>query len=70
MITIYSQSGCAPCQMVKKYLDHFGAEYQVKDRSEYADEMLQVAGTITTPVVVKDTNVVIGYNPKKLSEML
>ena len=70
MITIYSQDKCAPCLMAKKYFDHFGAKYEVKERDEYVDEMLEIAGTASTPVITDGKNVVVGYNPKDLSEML
>ena len=70
MVTIYTQDGCAPCNMVKRYFDHFGAKYQLKQRDEYAEEMLSIAGTITTPVITDGSSVVVGYNPKELSEML
>lgn len=69
MITVYSQTGCAPCSMVERYLQTFKKEYVVKDRNEYADEMLELAGTITTPVVTDGKRVVIGYQPMELSKL-
>ena len=70
MVTIYSQPGCGPCEMAKKYFTKFGKEYQVKDRAEYAEEMFKIANTYSTPVITDGKNVVVGFRPMELSELL
>jgi glutaredoxin len=57
---------------VKEFLSQKGIEYEEKDISqdEQALEELAVLGPMTTPVTKIDEEVVVGFDRKKLEELL
>lgn len=52
-IMVYSLSGCASCRMTERFLRKSGAQFQVLDASEHADELSDL-GFRSAPVVVPD----------------
>ena len=70
MVTVYTQESCPPCKMVKQYLDKKGVEYTIKDRSEYAEEMIELGGRVTTPLVHTDKGISYGFNLKELTAII
>jgi len=70
MVTLYSQENCAPCEMAKKYFTRLGVEFEIKDRAEYADEMMALGGRITTPLIRTEKGITYGYNPMEISSLL
>lgn len=70
MVQIYSQQGCAPCEMAKRYFTKLGIEYEVKDRDQYADEMVKLGGRLTTPMIRTDKGITYGFSPMEISKIL
>lgn len=69
MLTVYTQPGCPPCDMVKKFLTMKNIEYVEKDRAGNENEMIAAAGVISTPVIVSDKGVAIGPNIPRILEI-
>jgi len=58
---------------VKEYLSQKGVtytEYDVAKDREKAKEMIQKSGQMGVPVIIVDSEVVIGFNRAKLDELL
>ncbi len=60
------------CGRVKEFLSTNSVEFQERDVSqdEAALDELQKLGLMTTPVTVVDGEVVVGFDQKKLGELL
>lgn len=60
------------CGKVKEFLSQQGIEFQERNIStdEAALDELEKLGYMTTPVTVIDGEVVVGFNPKKIEELL
>ena len=60
------------CQSVKEFLSQNGMAYEEKDVSadEAALHELMHMGVFTTPATVIDGEVVVGFDRKKLAELL
>jgi len=60
------------CQSVKEFLSQNGIAYEEKDVSadEAALHELMHMGVFTTPATVIDGEVVVGFDRKKLAELL
>jgi len=60
------------CQSVKEFLSQNGIAYEEKDVSanEAALHELMHMGVFTTPATVIDGEVVVGFDRKKLTELL
>ena len=58
---------------MKEYLSQKGikyTEYDVAQDREKAKEMIQKSGQMGVPVILVDSEVVIGFNKAKLDELL
>lgn len=58
---------------MKEYLSQKGVtytEYDVANDREKAKEMIQKSGQMGVPVILVDSEVVIGFNKAKLDELL
>ena len=72
-VVVYSQPGCPPCDWVKTYLTERGIPFTVKDVSNDFSAQKELVGKYksrSTPTVVVDEQVMIGFDPDKLEEML
>lgn len=73
MVKVYSVAWCAPCNKLKKYLDQKGVQYEVitvADDKAARDEVLEVSGQRSVPVLkVKDT-IVVGFEKNQIDEAL
>lgn len=80
-ITVYSTSTCAYCVMAKKWLAGKRLAYEevnLEQHPERVREMVELSGQMGVPVIVlKDddekhprTEVVVGFNPPKLVELV
>lgn len=60
------------CQSVKEFLSQNGIAYEEKDISadEAALQELMQMGVFTTPATVIDGEVVVGFDRKRLAELL
>lgn len=73
-VKIYSTPTCHFCDMAKDFFkenDVSFVEYNVKDDVEKRKEMIDKTGQMGVPVIaVGDEDIVIGFNKKKLMELL
>ena len=72
-VVIYSQPGCPPCDWVKTYLNERGVPFTVRDVSSDSSARKELVGKYksrSTPTVVVDEEVMIGFDPDRLQEML
>lgn len=73
MLTVYTTTNCAYCQMVKKFLDLKGKEYKVvnlEEEPERREEAFKLSGAMSVPVTVNGDKVVVGWNPAKMMELI
>ncbi len=71
-VILYTQPGCPPCGAEKEFLDSKGVEYEernIREEPEYIQEM-QELGSHSTPTTVIGDEVVIGFDPEKMSDLL
>ena len=72
-INIYTTPTCGYCQMVKNFLKEKGieyAEFDVSADNEKADEMVKKSGQMGVPVIEIGDDIVVGFDKKKISELL
>ncbi len=72
-INIYTTPTCGYCQMVKNFLKEKGieyAEFDVSADNEKADEMVKKSGQMGVPVIEIGDEIVVGFDKKKISELL
>jgi glutaredoxin-like YruB-family protein len=72
-VVIYSQPGCPPCDWAKTYLTERGVPFTVRDvSSDYAaqKDLVGKYKSRTTPTIVVGEEVMIGFDPDRLEEML
>ena len=73
MIKVYTAQGCAYCQMVKKYLESKGKEYEEIDIDKdpsLRDELIEKSGAKSLPIVEINDTYVCGWNPAELGALL
>ena len=73
VIEIYSTPTCHFCNLAKdwfkeKNLDY--KEYNVAADIEKRKEMMEITGQLGVPVIKINDDVLIGFNPNKMSEIL
>ncbi len=72
-ITVYSRSTCAPCRVVKTWLQKNNIIYEEKnldENPEYGAEAFEKSGFTMVPVTVVGDEVVSGMNLSRLREIL
>lgn len=72
-VTIYSTPTCVYCKAAMEFFKENNVEYQEKDvaKDEQArDEMVEKSGQLGVPVIDVKGNIVIGFDEKKLAELL
>ena len=72
-IIVFSQPGCPPCQTLKAYLMGKGIAFEDHDVSSdpsAAQELVNKYGSRSTPTVVVGDEVMIGFNPERLDQIL
>ena len=73
IITVYSTPTCPFCKQTKAYLKEHTinfTEIDVMNDQEKAHEMIHKSGQMGVPVVDIDGEIVIGFDQKKLAELL
>ena len=72
-ITIYSTPTCVYCRTLKEYLRRNKIAFQeidvTKDEKEL-EKMIKISGQMGVPVVEIDDQVVVGFDKKRISELL
>ncbi len=72
-VTIYSTPTCPFCKQAKIFFDEHKiafTEIDVSADQTKAQEMIQKSGQMGVPVIVVGEDVLIGFNKKKMSELL
>ncbi len=72
-VIIYTTPTCAYCKMAKEFFKKHDVDYVEKDVAadqSAAQEMIQKSGQMGVPVISVDDNIVIGFDPMKLSQLL
>jgi glutaredoxin len=72
-VIVFTQQDCPPCAWVKTFLSQRGVEFE--ERSIDAGfavvrELTQKYKSQSTPTVVVGDEVLIGYNPERLAQLL
>ncbi|WP_040209952.1 glutaredoxin family protein [Clostridium polynesiense] len=73
MIKVYSTTWCPWCVKVKKYLESKGYEYEeinVADEKEARDEVLNISGQRSVPVVDINGTVIVGFDREAIDNAL
>jgi glutaredoxin len=71
--TILTQPDCPPCQVVKVFLFERGVAFEERDITvdlEAATELTEKYARHSTPTVIIGNEVLIGFNPERLEEIL
>jgi glutaredoxin-like YruB-family protein len=71
--TVYSTPTCPFCKQLKAYLEEKNIEFNDIDVSadqEKAQEMIQKSGQMGVPVLEVGGDVVVGFDKKKVDELL
>lgn len=72
-VTIYTTPTCVYCKMVKAFFNEQNVAYDEKDvtRDDKArEEMVQKSGQLGVPVIEIDGKIAVGFDKKRLSELL
>jgi len=73
-VEIYSTESCHFCHMAKEYFKEHNVpftDYNVGTDTAKRTEMIEKSGQMGVPViVVDDKDVIIGFNEKKLGELI
>ncbi len=72
-VTVYSTPTCPYCKRVKDYLTQKGipfTDYNVAEDREKAKEMIQKSKQMGVPVIVIDSDIIVGFNQAKLDSLL
>ena len=70
-IVVYHQPGCAPCHRAMEFLQAQNIPFTAKDvaADEKAAEELMNLGSMSTPTIVIDGQMLVGFNPQKLLQL-
>ncbi len=72
-VSIYSTPSCTYCKSAKEFFTENNIafqEYNVADDQVRRQEMIDRSGQMGVPVIMIDSNIVVGYNKAKLTELL
>ncbi|MRS12820.1 MAG: glutaredoxin family protein [Actinobacteria bacterium] len=77
-IRVYALSTCPYCRMARKYLDDNDVEYDVvevdlldgDERAAAIAEVKDISGGTSFPVMLFDDEIVVGFNKKRMMELL
>ena len=72
-IKIYTTPTCPYCTMAKEYMKEKGVdfkEYNVAQDSEALNEMVQLTGLRSVPVTTCGRDVMVGFDPSRLDQMI
>lgn len=72
-VKIYKTNGCPWCEKTIKYLKSRGVEVEILNCSEnevYKYQLIRDSHQTSVPVIVVDDNVIIGFDKKRIDEVL
>lgn len=71
-VILYTQPSCPPCEFTKNYLNEQKVSYQLKDikkDSSARDELIKL-GSYSTPTIVINGEVIIGFEQERILKAL
>jgi glutaredoxin len=72
-VVLYSTSWCGWCRKTMAWLDERGIEYENRDiekNDAWRDELIEKTGRTSIPMVEIDGEVIQGFNPERMGEVL
>lgn len=71
-VTVYSAPGCTGCKMSKEFLNENKVPFEEKSISEEKNlnELREKYNSQSTPTIVIDNEVIVGYKPERFKELL
>ena len=72
-VTLFTQPDCPPCHIVKLFLSERGVEFEERDIVRDPAALRDLTDTYhshSTPTLVIGEEVMIGFNPERLDEIL
>jgi len=72
-VVVFTQPDCPPCHVVKLFLEEKGVVFEERDISldpEALRELTEKYSSHSTPTLVIGDEVMIGFNPERLDEIL
>ncbi len=72
-VRIYSTPTCPYCHKAKAYLDQKGITYEdidVSVNSEKAEELVNLSGQMSVPVLDIDGEIIVGFDKEKIEKAL
>jgi glutaredoxin-like YruB-family protein len=72
-VKIYTMPTCPHCKTAKEYLSQKGINYKEVDVSqnrEAAQEMIQISGARSVPVIVIGDEVIVGFDSNRIDQAL
>ena len=72
-IIVYTQADSLPCEAVKLFLKDRGAKYEersIEGDEEVVRELKEKYNSRSTPTVVIDDEVLVGFDPERIDELL
>jgi glutaredoxin len=71
-VIVYSTPLCTPCERLKRHLRERGVAFKVVDimMDEEAGAFLESRGIRSTPVLSVDGELVIGFDPQRIDQLL
>lgn len=77
-VMVYALSTCPYCRQARKYLEENDVEYDVaevdlmegQERTDTIETVKALSGGTSFPVIVVEDEVIVGFNKKRLKELL
>ena len=72
-VIIYSTPTCHYCNLAKEYFDEYKIKYEsfdVASNMEKRREMMEKSGQLGVPVILVDSEVVVGFDKERLAQLL
>jgi glutaredoxin-like YruB-family protein len=72
-VVVYGTNQCPWCNIAKQFLKKSNITFEEVDVSQdahAAQEMVQKSGQMGVPVIEIDTHIIVGFNERKIKELL
>lgn len=77
-VKLYALSTCPYCRMTKKYLDENNVDYELvevdllegAEREDAIAQVRSLSGGASFPVAVVNDEVIVGFNKRRMKELL
>ena len=77
-VKVFALSTCPYCRMARAYLDENGVAYDVvevdllegEEKESAVAEVKEISGGTSFPVVIVDEEIIVGFNKKRMKELL